>query len=310
MARRRLKVAFVLTLAIVIAEVVGAVVSGSLTLAADAGHAFTDTAAIGLALAATWVARRPASLKRTFGFERAEVLAAAANALLLWAVAAWIGWAAIGRFIDGFGGEPVEVAAGWVLFVGGIGLLVNIAAAFLLHSASADSLNVQAAFRHVLADLMVSVAVMVSAAAILIFGWWWVDPAISVSIAVLIVLSSWKLAASVFEVLIDGVPSDVDLEALCADMEQVPGVTVMHDIHVWTVTSGYVSMSAHVLTDPDHDADHAEVLGELRRIAKDRHGISHVTLQLETSEDACTEDHHLDRGGPRQSATAIGSDRT
>ncbi len=295
MSRRRLKAALALTIAIVIAEVVGAVLSGSLALAADAGHAFTDSAAIGLALAATWVARRPASLKRTFGFERAEVLAAAANALMLWAIAAWIGWASIRRFIDGFGGEPVEIAAGWVLVIGGIGLLVNIAAAFLLHGSAAHSLNVEAAFRHVLADLMVSVAVMISAAAILIFGWWWVDPALSVLIAALILLSSWKLAASVFHVLIDGVPSHVDLEALCADMENVSGVTVMHDIHVWTVTSGYVSMSAHVITDPDHDADHGAVLGELRRIAKDRHGISHVTLQLETSEDACTEDHHLDR---------------
>lgn len=281
------------------AEVAGAVLSGSLALFADAGHAFTDSAAIGLALLATWAARRPASLKRTFGLERTEVLAAAANAVLLWAVAAWIGWAAVGRFIDGFGGDPVEVAGGWVLLVGGIGLAVNVAAAWLLHGSSARNLNVEAVFRHVIADLMVSVAVMISAAAILIFGWWWVDPALSVLIAVLVVIGSWKLVSSVFEVLIDGVPSHVDLDALCADMEDVAGVTVMHDIHVWTVTSGYVSMSAHVLTDPERRVDHGETLVELRRIAKDLHGISHVTLQLETSEAECTEDHHLDRAGLR-----------
>ena len=295
MSRRRLKAALALTVVIVAAEVVGAVFSGSLALLADAGHAFTDSAAIGLALLATWAAQRPASMKRTFGLERTEVLAAAANALMLWVIAAWIGWAAIRRFIDGFGGDPVEVAGGWVLAVGGIGLAVNIAAAYLLHGSSPGNLNVEAAFRHVLADLMVSVAVMISAAAILIFGWWWVDPGLSLLIAALVVLSSWKLVTSVFEVLIDGVPPEVDLDELCADMEDVPGVTVMHDIHVWAVTSGYVSMSAHVLTDPDHGAEHGAVLAELRQIAKDRHGISHVTLQLETSEADCTEDHHLDR---------------
>ena len=300
MSRRRLKAVLALTVVIVAAEVVGALLSGSLALLADAGHAFMDSAAIGLALLASWAATRPASLKRTFGFERTEVLAAAANAVFLWVVAAWIGWAAIGRFIDGFGGDPVEVVGGWVLAVGGIGLLVNIAAAVLLHGSSTRNLNVEAAFRHVLADLMVSVAVMISAAAILIFGWWWIDPALSLLIAVLVVLSSWRLVTSVFDVLIDSVPRDVDLDALCSDMEDVPGVTVMHDIHVWTVTSGYVSMSAHVLTDPSHEASHGEVLVELQRIAKDRHGISHVTLQLETSEVNCTEDHHLDRAGPRE----------
>lgn len=291
-----------MTVIIVVTEIVGAAFSGSLALLADAGHALTDSVAIGLALLATWVAQRPASLKRTFGFERAEVLAAAANALLLWVIAAGIGWAAAGRLVDGFGGDPVEVDGGWVLLVGGIGLAVNIAAAYLLRGSSARNLNVEAVFRHVIADLLVSVAVMISAAAILIFGWWWVDPALSVAIAVLIVLSSWKLVASVFGVLIEGVPKELDVDALCSDMEEVPGITVMHDVHVWTVTSGYIAMSAHVLTDPSHCAEHGELLTELRRIAKDRYGISHVTLQLETSEADCTEDHHLDRtrlGGRR-----------
>lgn len=298
-SRRRLSLALALTTLVIVGEIVGAALSGSLALLADAGHAFTDGAAIALALVALWVARRPATIKRTFGFERVEVLAAAANAVSLLAIAGWVAWAAVGRFRVGFSGDAVEVEAGVVLVVGGVGLLVNVAAAVLLRPASAQSLNVQAAFRHVLADLMVSVAVMGSAAMIMVSGWWWVDPALSVLIAVVIFASSLKLAASVFEVLIDSVPRHVDLDTLCHDMENVQGVSAMHDIHVWTVTSGYISMSAHVLTDPDHSADHGEVLTELRRIAKDRHGISHVTLQLEASGADCTEDHHLDRAGLR-----------
>ena len=141
---------------------------------------------------------------------------------------------------------------------------------------------------------------IVSAAIILLTGWWWVDPALSIVIVVLVVISSWKLATSVFEVLIDGVPSGLDMDALCSDMEEVAGVTVMHDIHVRMVTSGYVQMSAHVVTDPELGADADRLLSDLRAIAKDRHGISHLTLQLERSEADCTEDHHLDRDSSRQ----------
>lgn len=294
-SRRRLAVALALTVAIIAVEIIGALVSGSLALFADAGHAFTDSAAIGIALLANWVARKPASIRRTFGFERAEVLAAAFNAVALWVVAAWIGWEAVQRFIDGARGDPVEIEAGWVLAVGGIALAANVVAAMLLRPASGRSLNMEAAFRHVLADLLVSVAVIVSAAVILATGWWWVDPALSVLIAVVVVISSWKLAASVFEVLIDGVPRNIDMDSLCSDMEGVTGVTVMHDIHVRMVTSGYVLMSAHVVTDRERGADAERVLSELRTIAKDRHGISHLTLQLEPSDEDCTEDHHLDR---------------
>ena len=300
MSRRRLAAAFALTLAIAGFEVFGAALSGSLALLADAGHAFTDSAAIGLALLASWAARKPASVRRTFGFERAEVLAAAVNAVALWAVAVWIGWKAVLRFLDGLRGNPVEVEAGWVLVIGGIALVINAVAALLLRSGSTRNLNMEAAFRHVLADLLVSVAVIVSAVIILLTGWWWVDPALSIVIVVLVVISSWKLATSVFEVLIDGVPKGLDMDALCSDMEGVAGVTVMHDIHVRMVTSGYVTMSAHVVTDPELGADADRLLSDLRAIAKDRHGISHLTLQLERSEADCTEDHHLDRDSSRQ----------
>ena len=283
-----------MTTTFMLVEVVGGLLSGSLALIADAGHMLTDSAAIGLALFATWIASRPASAERTYGWERAEVLAAAANALSLWVIAAWIVWEAVHRFIAGFGGEPIDIEGGWVLLVGGVGLLVNVVAAYMLHGSSGHSMNVEGALQHVIADIMGSVAVVVSAAFILLFGWWWVDPALSVLIALLILASSWNLMVSIFDVLIEATPEHLDVYALSAEFEDVPGVTLVHDVHVWTVTSGYVSMTAHVLVDPDYDGAHDHMLAELTRISKQSYDISHVTLQLENSAGHCTENHHLD----------------
>lgn len=281
-----------------VVEVIGGVISGSLALIADAGHMLTDSASIALALLAIWLAKRPASAERTYGYNRAEILAAAVNALSLWLIAAWIVWEAIHRFVS-----PAEIEGGTVLVVGGIGLLVNVVAAYMLHGASGHSLNVEGALQHVLADLMGSVAVIVSAVIIILFGWNIVDPILSVLIALLIVFSSWHLVTSVLQVLVEGTPEDLDLYKLCHDMEEVPGVTVIHDVHAWTVTSGYVSLTAHVLADPDHAGDLDDMLRELRRIANEGHGIAHSTIQLETSVRGCTsEDHHVDHLLERQMA--------
>lgn len=277
-------------------EVVGGILSGSLALIADAGHMLTDSASIALALFAIWIAKRPASVERTYGYNRAEILAAAANALSLWLIAAWITWESIQRFIS-----PEEIEGGTVLIVGGIGLLVNIAAAYMLHASAEHSLNVEGALQHVIADLMGSVAVVISAILIIAFGWTVVDPILSLLIALLIVLSSWHLVTSVLTVLIEGTPEHLDLYKLCSDMEEVPGVTVIHDVHAWTVTSGYVSLTAHVLADTDHDGDFDEMLRKLRKIANEDHGISHTTIQLETSVTGCTEDHHVDHLLQRES---------
>ncbi len=284
-----------MTTTFMLVEAVAGLMSGSLALVADAGHMLTDSAAIGLALFATWIASRPASPERTYGWERTEVLAAAANALSLWLISAWIGWEAFHRFASGFGGDPVDIEGGWVLLVGGIGLLVNLVAAWMLHSSSGHSLNVEGALQHVIADIMGSVAVIVSAVLILLFDWWWIDPALSVLIALLILTSSWNLMVSIFDVLIEATPEDVDAYALSSDIEDVAGVTLVHDIHVWTVTSGYVSMTAHVLVDPGYEDDQDRLLAELTRIVKERYNISHVTLQLENSAGHCAaENHHLD----------------
>lgn len=287
-----------MTASFMVVEVVFGFLSGSLALVADAGHMLTDSASIGLALFAIWIAKRPASAERTYGYNRAEILAAAVNALSLWLIAAWIIWEAIHRFIS-----PAEIEGGLVLIVGFIGLLVNLVAAYMLHGASEHSLNVEGALQHVIADLMGSVAVVISAIVIMLTGWTMVDPILSVLIALLILSSSWSLVTSVLQVLVEGTPEHLDLYKLCADMEDVPGVTVIHDVHAWTVTSGYVSLTAHVLADPDHAGDLDDMLRQLRRVANEEHGIAHSTIQLETSVRGCnTEDHHVDHLLERQMA--------
>ena len=287
-----------MTSTFMVVEVIGGVLSGSLALVADAGHMLTDSASIGLALFAIWIAKRPASAERTYGYNRAEILAAAANALSLWLIAAWIIWESIRRFLS-----PEEIEGGVVLIVGGIGLLVNVVAAYMLHGASEHSLNVEGALQHVIADLMGSVAVIISAVIVIVFGWTIVDPILSVLIALLIVSSSWHLVTSVLQVLVEGTPEHLDLYKLCSDIEDVPGVTIIHDVHAWTVTSGYVSFTAHVLIDPDHAGDFDDMLREIRRIANEEHGVAHTTIQLETSVRGCdSEDHHVDHLLERQTA--------
>lgn len=286
-----------MTTTFMVVEVIGGIISGSLALIADAGHMLTDSASIALALFAIWIAKRPVSVERTYGYNRAEILAAAANALSLWLIAAWILWESLRRFIN-----PEEIEGGVVLVVGGIGLLVNIAAAFMLHASSEHSLNVEGALQHVIADLMGSVAVVISAVVVILTGWTVIDPLLSVLIALLILLSSWHLVTSVLNVLVEGTPEHLDMYALCSDMEDVPGVTVIHDVHAWTVTSGYVSLTAHVLVDSEHAGDFDDILREIRRIASEVHGISHTTIQLETTVRGCTEDHHLDHLLERQMA--------
>ena len=291
-SRRVLVGALAMTCIFMVVEIVGGLLSGSLALIADAGHMLTDSASMALALFAIWLAKRPASAKRTFGNNRAEILAAAVNVVSLWLISVWIMWEAINRFIDW---REAEVEGATVLLVGGIGMLVNIAAAYMLRGSSKHSLNVKGALQHVMADIMGSVGVLVAGFIILV---WrdveWiviVDPIISVLIVLLILISSWNLARTVLTVLMEGVPDNLDLHKLCADMENVPGVTDIHDVHAWTVTSGFVSLTAHVVADPDHPTDQEELLGEIRRIAQQEHDITHTTIQLETSGSGCTEDH-------------------
>ena len=289
-SRRSLVIALVLIGGFMVAEVIGGIMSGSLALLADAGHMLTDAASIALALAAVWIAGQPESIERTFGYQRTEVLAAAFNALSLWVIAGWIVWEAIERFTNH---HELHIEGGLMLIVGGIGLLVNIAAAFVLHSGSKHSLNVDGAFKHVLADLMGSVGVVISGVIVLLTEWYLIDPILSVAIALLIVISSWRLVLRSLNVLLGGVPENIDLYALCAEIEDVPGVTLIHDVHVFTVTSNYELMTAHVLVDPEYRGYEDEMQRQLRRIATEGYGLNHVTFQLCHSAAECTEDHHV-----------------
>ena len=288
-SRRNLLISLVLITGYMFAEIVGGILSGSLALLADAGHMATDAGAIGLALGAMWISQREASPERTFGFYRVEVLAAMLNVIALWLIVAWIFFEAYHRFTI----EETHVDGGPVLIVGTGGLIVNIIAALILHRSSGHSLNAEGAFQHVLADLLGSVGVIVAAVLILAFEWHLADPIISMIIGVLILVASRGLLLQVFHVLIEGTPEHIDVYELCNDIEEVEGVTLIHDVHVWTITSQSESFSAHVLIDPSHEGDVDVMITEMQDIAHNRYGIEHVTIQVESTLDGCTEDHHV-----------------
>lgn len=290
LSRRSLSFAFVLIAGYMVAEIVGGLVSGSLALLADAGHMATDAAAIGLALLAMWIAERAASAERTFGFYRTEVLAALLNAVALWIIVAWICFEAYHRF----GSEGAHVDGWPVLWVGLGGLAVNIAAAFILHRSSEHSLNAEGAFQHVMADLLGSVGVVVSSILIISLGWHIADPIISIVIGLLILVSSWGLMTSVVHVLLEGTPEHVDVYKLCHDLEEIEGVTIVHDVHVWTITSQSEAFTAHVLIDPSYAGDKDALLTEMKQLVHHNYNITHVTIQMEESVTDCHEDHHVD----------------
>ena len=255
--RRSLLISLFLIGGFMIAELIGGLLSGSLALLADAGHMVTDAMAIALALLALWIGDRVEDASRTYGFRRAEVLAALINALSLWVIVSWIFFEAYHRFL---GIEENNIDGPLMLIVGALGLVVNIAAAWILHRNSEHSMNVEGAFWHVMGDLMGSVGVVISGVVIITKGWEMIDPILSVLIGVLILWSSWGLAKKVFVVLLEGVPKHINVEQLCGELEDLPGVTLVHDVRVWTIASGYESMTAHVLVDPDLAKEDTDVL--------------------------------------------------
>ena len=287
--RRSLVIALLLISGFMAAEVVGGILAGSLALLSDAGHMVADAAAIGLALVAHHMARRPYSAERTFGYRRAEVLAAMLNALSLWLIAGWIFYEAYGRIR-----QAPEVEGGLLVVVGFLGLAVNVAAARVLRGPAGQSMNVEGAFRHVMADLMASVGVVVSGLVILATGWAIVDPAMGMLIGLLILGSAWRLSVKVFHVLMESVPKHIDLYRLCYQLAELPGVTMLHDVHVWTISSGHESLTAHVVVDPAYDGKVDVLIRRIQSVARHEFGISHITIQVEESPDGCTELHQFD----------------
>ena len=271
-ARRPLALALALILALMAGEIAFGVAAGSLALLADAGHMLTDAAALALALAAATYAHRPARGRWTFGFRRLEILAAHVNGTLLVAVAVVIVYTAIRRLID-----PPEVRGGIVLAVALAGIAVNLVAASLLHRPSRESLNVRGAFLHVATDLAAFAGTAVAGAVILATGWNQADPIASLAVAGLMLWSSVGLLRESSRILLEVAPEEP--RELADAMLAVPGVTDVHDLHVWTVGSGFPSVSAHVLVEPGADC-HALRL-ELAALLRDRFELEHSTLQVE-----------------------------
>jgi cobalt-zinc-cadmium efflux system protein len=273
-SRRALTTVLVLTVAFTVVEIVGGFVTDSLALLADAGHMLSDTFAIGLALVALTLASRPSTPRRSFGFQRAEILAAFVNGLTLVLISGWIIWEAVGRFRD-----PPDVLGGWMLAIAATGLVVNTVSALILARSEHDSLNVRAAFRHVLADLLGSAGVIVAAVVILLTGWTTVDPLVSVAIALLILGSAWGVLRDSTAILMEQAPSGVDADAVAQAITDVPGVTSVHDLHVWTITSGFDALSAHVLVGRGEDCH--GLRREIERVLEARFEITHTTLQVD-----------------------------
>jgi cobalt-zinc-cadmium efflux system protein len=273
--RRVLAVSLALIVAFAVVEVVGGLLADSLALLADAGHMAGDAGSLGLALFAAWIAARPATAARTYGFRRAEILAALANGVALVAIAIWVFVEALDRFRD-----APEPLGGWMLGVGVAGLAVNAVVAGLVLRGGSGSLNVRAAFRHVLADLLGSVGVVAAAVVVLTTGWEQADPAASVAIGVLVLGSSWAVLRESVGILLEESP--VDAHAVGHAMAAVPGVVEVHDLHIWTITSGFPALSAHVLVE--RGADAAAVRRELARLLQERFGLDHTTLQVEEAQ--------------------------
>ena len=273
-SRWALAAALVCTLTIAVAEFVGGLLANSLALQGDAGHMLSDSAALGVSFLAAWLATRPMTARRTFGFHRAEVLAALLNSLLLLGIAGWVGIRAIARLEN-----PVEVAALPVLIIAIIGLIVNLVALKMLGHHQHSNLNIRGAFLHVLGDTLGSAGVIVSALVIQFTGWNTVDALVSLGIAGLLVISGVRLLRDSVSVLMLATPADVDGEAVRSGLLSLPGVRGIHDLHIWTVNSGFVSLSCHADIEADTPPD--AILKSATALLRERFGIRHVTIQPE-----------------------------
>jgi cobalt-zinc-cadmium efflux system protein len=273
---RGLRIALVITATFFVAEVVGGILSNSLALLADAGHMLTDVGALALSLFVAWFSRQPGRPEKTYGYLRWEILAALLNGAALLVISAWIAVEAVMRFRT-----PEPLASGLMLVVAVAGLGVNAAAAWILHPSPGTSLNVRGAYLHVVSDLLASVGTVAAAVIIRYTGWLAADPAASLLSTALIVRGAWRLVSESVDVLLEAAPRHITLSEVRGRLESIPNVESVHDLHVWTVTSGVIAMSAHIIVrEPEK---HQFVL-ELAHDTMQQLGIQHVTVQLERRE--------------------------
>jgi cobalt-zinc-cadmium efflux system protein len=273
----RLGVVLGLTVTFMFVEAVGGVISGSLALLADAGHMLTDAGALGLSLLSGWIALRPATDSKTYGYRRWEILAALVNGAALFGIAAWVIVEAVQRIQ-----QPQPIRADLFLVVAAAGLVVNLISLRMLHDLRHGSLNTRGAYLHVLGDALGSAGALAAAGVIAITGWTLADPIISIALALLILFGAWQLLKESTDILLEAVPGHVSMPEVQRRMLSVPGVTAVHDLHVWTVTSGMVAMSGHAIAPKL--GSHPEVLDGIRAEMA-RLGIAHVTIQLEVQHE-------------------------
>jgi cobalt-zinc-cadmium efflux system protein len=269
----RLKWVLVLTTVFLVIEAVGGWIAGSLALLADAGHMLTDVGALSLSLLTAWIAQRPRDDSKTYGYLRWEILAALVNGVALFAIAIWVVVEAIERIQD-----PQPVRTGLFLAIAAAGLVVNLISLAVLHGAREGSLNMRGAYLHVMGDALGSVSAVAAAGIIALTGWTLADPIVSILLSLLILVGGWRLLRDSTDILLESVPRNVSMVEVQRRMLGVPGVAAVHDLHVWTVTSGMVAMSGHAVV-PDLEA-HPGVLDGIRA-EMSRLGIGHVTIQLE-----------------------------
>lgn len=282
--KKRLAIVLGLTTAYLVAEVIGGLLTHSLALLADAGHMLTDVAGLILALFAIRFAERPATPERTYGYYRIEILAALVNAVVLIGISLYILYEAYERFRN-----PPEVQSGGMLAVALVGLVVNIAGIYLLKSASEESLNMKGAYFEVLSDMLTSIGVIAAGIIMLTTGWYYADPIISAGIGVFILPRTWMLLRDAVGVLLEGTPHDVNLAALRESIGTVEGVADVHDLHVWSLTSGMNAMSVHAVL-ADHSL-HDEVLAAVQKKVTSEFKIAHATVQVECKGCTAFETH-------------------
>lgn len=271
---------FILTLIYFIVELIGGILTNSLALLADAAHMLTDVGGLALALFATWIAKKPATPQKTYGYYRVEILAALANAVVLFLISFYILYEAYRRFE-----EPPEVASAPMLLIAVIGLAINLVGIWNLHHGAKESLNIHGAYLEVVSDALGSVGVIVAAVIMLVSGWYYADPIFSVLIGLFILPRTWSLLTQAANVLLEATPAHINVATVEEAMLKVDGVEAVHDLHIWTITSGMEALSAHVvLVDGSESQTASWVLETITAKLKDEFGIDHTTLQLEHSD--------------------------
>ncbi|MDN5763620.1 MAG: cation diffusion facilitator family transporter, partial [Microlunatus sp.] len=271
---RYLGAALVLIVVFMAVEVVVGVIASSLALISDAGHMLTDAAAIGLALIAARIAARPAKGNLTYGWKRVEILSAQANGITLWLLTAWFVYEAVRRFLD-----PPEVAGGLVLVTAVVGIVVNVAASWLVARADRTSLNVEGAFQHILNDLFAFIATAIAGLVILLTGWGRADAVAALVVAALMAKAGWGLIRDSWRIFLEAAPRGTEVAAIDRDLHAVEGVVDVHDLHVWEVTSGFPALSAHILVDHSHNCH--ERRETITQLLADRYDLHHTTLQVD-----------------------------